>query len=187
MTNTENTALQMIAEAARCPDYGPDMVKALMKKLDMNEKGFALLMNVAPSTVRLWTSGAAQPSGTARRLMQIYETGPEIVGRIDAFSTEFHEAGWHLKNMGRSIQGKPAQAEAKENGRVADAFKGAFRIERAFASAIGENVGLSLNALARLEQRAQRRPSVLEAMREQAAKAAPAKHQPEASHDRGSR
>ena len=60
MTNTENTALQMIAEAARCPDYGPDMVKALMEKLDMNEKGFALLMNVAPSTVRLWTSGAAQ-------------------------------------------------------------------------------------------------------------------------------
>ena len=56
--------------------------KALMKKLDMNEKGFALLMNVAPSTVRLWTSGAAQPSGTARRLMQIYETGPEIVGKI---------------------------------------------------------------------------------------------------------
>lgn len=34
MMNTENTALQMIAEAARCPDYGPDMVKALMKKLD---------------------------------------------------------------------------------------------------------------------------------------------------------
>ena len=63
MTNTENTALQMIAEAARCPDYGPDM-------------------NVAPSTVRLWTSGAAQPCGTAKRLMQIYETGPEIVGKI---------------------------------------------------------------------------------------------------------
>lgn len=81
MMNTENTALQMIAEAARCPDYGPDMVKALMEKLDMNEKGFALLMNVAPSTVRLWTSGAAQPCGTAKRLMQIYETGPEIVGQ----------------------------------------------------------------------------------------------------------
>ena len=35
MTKTENTALQMIAEAARCPEYGPDMVKALMKKLDI--------------------------------------------------------------------------------------------------------------------------------------------------------
>ena len=53
MKKIENTALQMIAEASRCPDYGPDMVKSLMKKLDMNEKGFALLMNVAPSTVRL--------------------------------------------------------------------------------------------------------------------------------------
>ena len=68
MKKIENTALQMIAEASRCPDYGPDMVKSLMKKLDMNEKGFALLMNVAPSTVRLWTSGAAQPCGTAKRL-----------------------------------------------------------------------------------------------------------------------
>ena len=64
MMNTENTALQMIAEAARCPDYGPDMVKALMEKLDMNEKGFALLMNVAPSTVRL--SHAEQQSGSCR-------------------------------------------------------------------------------------------------------------------------
>lgn len=26
MMNKENTALQMIAEAARCPDYGPDIV-----------------------------------------------------------------------------------------------------------------------------------------------------------------
>ena len=82
MMNTENTALQMIAEAARCPDYGPDMVKALMKKLDMNEKGFALLMNVTPSTVRLWTTGAARPCSMARRLMQIYESGPEIVSKI---------------------------------------------------------------------------------------------------------
>lgn len=79
---TEKTALQMIAGAARCPDYNPAMVKALMKKLDMNDKGFALLMNVTPTTIRLWTSGAVQPCGTAKRLMQIYETGPEIVSKI---------------------------------------------------------------------------------------------------------
>ena len=80
--NTEKTALEMIAGAARCPEYSPVMISALMKKLDMNEKGFALLMNVTPSTVCLWTSGAVQPSGTAKRLMQIYETGPEIVSKI---------------------------------------------------------------------------------------------------------
>lgn len=82
MMKNENTALHLIAEAARCPDYGSEMVKALMEKLDMNEKGFALLMNVTPSTVRLWTSGAAQPCGTAKRLMQIFETAPETVSKI---------------------------------------------------------------------------------------------------------
>jgi len=72
----------MIAGAARCPEYAPAMVKGLMKKLDMNERAFALLMNVSPSTVRLWITGATLPCGTARRLMQIYETGPEIIGKI---------------------------------------------------------------------------------------------------------
>ena len=46
------------------------------------EQPTGFLMNVTPSTVRLWTSGAVQPSGTAKRLMQIYETGPEIVSKI---------------------------------------------------------------------------------------------------------
>jgi len=31
------------------------------------------------------------------------------VARIDAFSTEYHEMGRHLKNMGRAIQGKQTQ------------------------------------------------------------------------------
>ena len=53
-----------------------------MKKLETNEKAFALLMNVTPSTVRLWTTGAARPCGMARRLMQIYETGPEVISKI---------------------------------------------------------------------------------------------------------
>lgn len=79
---TEKKALQMIAGAAKCPEYSPAMVKALMKKLDMNEKGFALLMNVTTAAVRLWTSGAVHPCGTAKRLMQIYDTGPEIVSKI---------------------------------------------------------------------------------------------------------
>ena len=59
--NTEKTAIQVIAGAARCPEYAPAMVKALMKKLETNDKAFALLMNVTPSTVRLWVTGAGPP------------------------------------------------------------------------------------------------------------------------------
>lgn len=78
----EKDAIRVIAGASRCPEYSPAMVKALMKKLDVNERAFALLMNVSPLTVRLWVTGAARPCGLARRLMQIYDTGPEIISRI---------------------------------------------------------------------------------------------------------
>ena len=81
----QNALIGSLLTAIACGIVGTYIVSrrlVFMKKLDMNEKGFALLMNVAPSTVRLWTSGAAQPCGTAKRLMQIYETGPEIVGKI---------------------------------------------------------------------------------------------------------
>ena len=37
MKKIENTALQMIAEASRCPDYGPDIVKSLKKKQNKNK------------------------------------------------------------------------------------------------------------------------------------------------------
>lgn len=40
------------------------------------------------------------------------------VARIDAFSTEYHEMERHLKNMGRAIQGKPAETDAKEMERL---------------------------------------------------------------------
>jgi len=109
------------------------------------------------------------------------------VARIDAFSTEYHEMGRHLKNMGRAIQGKPAETDAKENGKIARVFKGAFKVEGALISSINRNAEWALNTLARLEQTAERRPSVLEAMREQAAKTEPAKKQPAPSHDKESR
>ena len=36
--NNDKSAIQVIAGAARCPEYSPSMVKALMKKLDTMEK-----------------------------------------------------------------------------------------------------------------------------------------------------
>lgn len=109
------------------------------------------------------------------------------VSRIDAFSAEYHEAGRHLKNMGRTLQGKPAEAEAKENGKLASIFKGGFKVQRALIHSVSREAERSLYTLARLEQTAERRPSVLKAMREQAAKTESAKKQPVPSHDKESR
>ena len=52
MKNKTN-AVQVIARATRCPDFEPDEIFSLMRKLNMNEKGLAILMNVTPATVRL--------------------------------------------------------------------------------------------------------------------------------------
>lgn len=82
----DNTAVKVIASAAKCPDFAPDAIRQLMQKLDMNEKGLAILMNVTPETVRLWVAGAVKPCGTAKRLMQIYSTSPEIISKIAAES-----------------------------------------------------------------------------------------------------
>ena len=76
------TPIEIISRMTATPEYSPDKIKRLMSRLNLNEKGFAVLMNVLPVTVRMWTSGAVQPCGQSVRLMQIYDTCPEIVGHI---------------------------------------------------------------------------------------------------------
>ena len=83
MKNKTN-AVQVIARATRCPDFEPDE----MRKLNMNEKGLAILMNVTLATVRLWTSGAVKPCGTAKRIMQIYSACPEVISKISVETEE---------------------------------------------------------------------------------------------------
>jgi len=85
---TQKTPIQVIAGAAKSPEYEPAAVKGLMKRLDMNEKGFSLLMNVTPMTVRLWTTGAARPCSLARRLMQLYDACPKIIGEVIEIDAE---------------------------------------------------------------------------------------------------
>jgi putative transcriptional regulator len=82
MKKSEKTALGVIAAASEVPIYSPSAVKNLIAGLGLNEKAFALLMNVTPVTVRMWITGAARPCGLSRRLMQIYETCPEVIAAL---------------------------------------------------------------------------------------------------------
>lgn len=107
--------------------------------------------------------------------------------RIDAFVSEYHEAGKHLKNMRLALLGKEPVQQAKTGGEIARYVKAPYRASRACMGVLKKNTEKAMAALEKLEQQTQRRPSVLAAMREKAAKAAPIKNQPEPSHDRGSR
>jgi len=83
--------LKIIAQASKIPNYEPEAIARLMEKLDMNERAFSLIMNVSPITVRLWTAGAAIPSGTAKRLMQLFESCPELLDKIMVPESKEHE------------------------------------------------------------------------------------------------
>ena len=80
MSNTVRT----IVNVTNTPDYSPEAVNLIMRRLKLNEKGLALIMNVAPMTVRLWLSGAVKPCGLSRRLLQVYLLCPEIIDKLAA-------------------------------------------------------------------------------------------------------
>lgn len=109
------------------------------------------------------------------------------MAKIDAFVSEYHEAGKHLKNMRLALMGKEPVQEAKTSGEIARYVKAPYRASRACMGTVKKSAEWAMDALDKLEQKAQRRPSVLKAMWEQAAKTEPAKKQPAPSRDKKSR
>jgi putative transcriptional regulator len=80
----KSTALTVIANATKTAEFTPAAIRNIMKKLDVNERGLALLLNVVPRTVRCWLSGATRPSGLSCRLMQIYAAREDVADIIAA-------------------------------------------------------------------------------------------------------
>lgn len=109
----------------------------------------------------------------------------KAIAKIEAISTEYHQAGRHLKNMGRAMLGREAAQEVKQPGKLAAVISSPFRAERSHFSSMKSHVEKSLNTLARLEERAaEKKPSIREALAThnekiaQAQKDAPATERP---------
>jgi regulator of replication initiation timing len=89
----------------------------------------------------------------------------KAIAKIEAISTEYHQAGRHLKNMGRAMLGREAAQEVKQPGKLAAVISAPFRAERSHFSRIKSHVEKSLNTLTRLEERAaEKKPSIREAL-----------------------
>ena len=111
----------------------------------------------------------------------------QSMAKIDAFVSEYHETGKHLKNMRLALMGKEPVQEARSAGRIAACVKAPYRASRACMGAMEKGALKAMDALDRLEKAAERRPSVLKAMKEQTPKAEPAKERQTPSQDKGSR
>jgi len=81
------------------------------------------------------------------------------INRIEKISTEYHEAGRHLKNIGRAIAGKEAIQQANPPGRFAKALTASIRADRACCMAMRGCVGKAIGAVERLEN-TERKPPI---------------------------
>ena len=97
----------------------------------------------------------------------------KAIDKIQSFATEYHAAGKHLKNMGRTLVGKPPVEGAKSPGKIAKLFAAPYRADRACMVSARKTIDKAVDSLSRLEQAAQHRQSVLKTMRENSAKVQP--------------
>ena len=97
----------------------------------------------------------------------------KTIAKIEAISTEYHEAGRHLKNMGRAMLGKESIQKAPPPGKMAAVISAPFRAERSHLADMKKGVEKAIGAMIRLEERAaEKKPSIREALNTHSQKAA---------------
>lgn len=72
------------------PEPPPDLSKKKIKTLREDILGvsqplFARILGVSPAAVKAWEQGNKKPSGTARRLMQLFERDPQVFKNLTGF------------------------------------------------------------------------------------------------------
>lgn len=147
------------------------------------EKGISALDNVARFfKVRPVLESMRDDLGKGIRFSEA------TISNIELVSTEYHEAGLHIKNMARAMAGKEAIRSAKSVGKLAKALKAPLYANHACLSAVKKSLETALSRLAVLEQSAERKPSIrktMQTLNEQIAqgkKDAPTAERPRPSH-----
>ena len=89
-----------------------------------------------------------------------------------------------MKNVGRALMGKEAVSDAKGPGKLAKTVAAPYRAERACLLSMQNSVEKALARIERLEQAAEKKPSILGTMRTQNEKiqAEPLKEAPPSKH-----
>ncbi|WP_375105234.1 DUF6674 family protein [Paenibacillus sp. RS8] len=148
---------------------------------DFKEKGVSTLDN----TMRFFKIRPALET-MKDNLDKWIQLSDKAIVKIEAISTEYHQAGKHLKNMGRAAMGKEAIEEVKQPGRLANAISAPFRMERSHFTSLKKQVEQAIGAVTRLEERtAEKKPSIRQAIEnhhEKKNKEAPAMERPRSAH-----
>ena len=63
-------------------EFPKERIKEIRKKNNLTQRTFAEVLGVSPKAVESWETGLRQPTGTARRLFQIIEKSPDVIGDV---------------------------------------------------------------------------------------------------------
>jgi hypothetical protein len=80
----------------------------------------------------------------------------KTLGKIEAFSKEYHKAGRALKNMARVAVGKKPIDAVKESGKLAKVVSAPYKAQKACQLGICKQVDKMMNALDKLEKSVER-------------------------------
>lgn len=75
-----------LVSVAPLPEIKSSQIKDIRKSLDMTQGIFAAVMGVSVKTVEAWEAGTNAPSGTARRMLSLLQTDPELPQKYNLFS-----------------------------------------------------------------------------------------------------
>ena len=65
---------------ADVPDYSPEKIVSLRKKLSLSQAALASIFNISTSTVQKWEQGIKKPTGASKKLLDIIERkGVEVL------------------------------------------------------------------------------------------------------------
>ncbi len=87
-----------------------------------------------------------------------------MISTIEAVSTEYHQAGKHLRNMARAMTGQDAVHDVKPVSKLAKAMEAPLKANRACFAAMKKSVETTLSRIAVLERAAERKPSIQKTM-----------------------
>lgn len=64
------------------PSYSSAAIKNIRSKYHLTQDLLAQLLGVKSAAVKHWEQGLRKPSASARRILQIIETNPDVIERI---------------------------------------------------------------------------------------------------------
>lgn len=71
---------------APLPEIKSEDVKNIRMTLDMTQGIFAAVMGVSPKTVEAWEAGTNTPSGSAKRMLSLLQSDPDLLKKHNIYS-----------------------------------------------------------------------------------------------------